>query len=139
MSKLSTQSKALRTFAVLLLIALAFWIGGSFLKSSHGQSFYDGTNPVVALNSSVALSTLASNKVALGNIGVGASPFQMTNPLPHTVMLFIGGGAVTGISINGTIIGSGLSLTGITTISLQPGEWATILYTVAPTVKWKPL
>ena len=133
-----TANKVFR-LVLLTAISVVVLIATIYLRSGHAQSLYDGANPVMSLNSSVALSTLASNKVALGNIGVGASPFQMTNPLPHTVMLFIGGGVVTGISVNGTIIGSGLTLTGITTISLQPGEWTTILYTVAPTVKWKPL
>lgn len=106
---------------------------------SRSQSFYDGTNPVLSANSPQPISTMASNRIALGNINVGPSPFQMTNPFPFTAVLFIGGGTLTAFGVNGTAVAAGLSYTGITTVILQPGEWATITYSAAPTVKWKPL
>lgn len=85
------------------------------------------------------IATYARNQQAPANINVTASPFSWTNPSDYTINVFIGGGTVSAISLNGGSLASGLSLSGLSTVSLQPDEWVTVTYSSAPTVKVKPL
>ena len=79
----------------------------------------------------------SSNKVALASITVTASPFNWTNTLSKNVVVYTYG--ITGsAAINGTTYTSSLTALDAAPAFLQPGEWVTVTYTVAPTMVWKP-
>ena len=138
MARLSTQSKALRASGGLILLAFAFWIGGLFLKSSQGQSFYDGTNPVLTASHLTKFSTTTSNLSAPTVISVGSSPFNFTNTSGVNIFIFVSGGIVSSVAINGGVITPVLTLTSATTAPLQPNEYVTVTYTSVPMMKYKP-
>lgn len=77
------------------------------------------------------------NTSALTSITVGASPFTYTNDQAFNVMVFVGAGTVSAVSVNGTVVATGLTLTGLITVPLQPGESMIVTYAVAPTMKRK--
>lgn len=62
---------------------------------------------------------------------IPASGTALTNPFPVTVRVFVSGGTVSAIAINGTD-------TGLTSgqITLGPGETITLTYTAAPAWTW---
>lgn len=106
------------------ILALAATAGGSSI-------LYLSTNGIFLVVHGVYSSS--SNQLALSSIAVGASPFSWTNTTTKNVFAFVGGGTVTDIAINGTA-------TAMTQgpAPLQPGEWTTVTYAVAPTMTWKP-
>jgi hypothetical protein len=85
-----------------------------------------------------SVASYCSNKLAVTTISVGASAFNWTNTLTKNVFVFIAGGTVSEVDVNGTALGTGLTLSGLSTIPLQPGEWVTTTYSLAPTMTWKP-
>lgn len=96
---------------------------------TSGSNNFGGT--VVA---GVGLQTSSRNKLALLSIAVGASPFSFTNSfVTNNMQVFIGGGTVTQIAINGSNTAMTQSAP-----TLQPGEWTTVTYSVTPTMTWKP-
>ena len=81
--------------------------------------------------------SFSKNKAALNPIVPTGSPFNFTNTTTtNNINMFISGGTVSQIALNGTTIASELS--GIATIPLQPGEWVTVTYGSTPTMHWKP-
>lgn len=85
------------------------------------------------------LASLKLNGGAPNSISVTGSPFTFTCPAQYNVEVFVGGGIVTAISVNGGSVASGLTFTGMTTVNLQTNETVTVTYSSAPTMKWKPL
>ena len=85
------------------------------------------------------LGSYAQNGQTSSIVSVTSSPFSFTNGQSYSVFVYIGAGVVNTISVNGGSLAAGLTLTGLTTVGLQSGEYITITYTVAPTMKWKPL
>jgi hypothetical protein len=83
------------------------------------------------------LITRKSNGSSPTAITVTASPFTWTNTTGGSVFVFVGcSGAVT-ISINGSSIGTGASLTP-SSYPLQTNETFTLGYTGTPNMSWKP-
>ena len=69
------------------------------------------------------------------SVAVGASPFTFTNnSTSQNVLIYIGGGVVTAIAINGVTVVSGVTLTTLTPLYLKYNDYVTITYTTAPTV-----
>lgn len=92
-----------------------------------GATFNGGVNSTVARGA------------ALTGITVGASPFNWTNNSSFgsgNVMLYISGGTVTEVDINGSAVFA-TSTTGVSTISLQANEYVTVTYSSAPTMRFK--
>lgn len=83
------------------------------------------------------LATYTSNKLAVTSITVTASPFNWTNNVGINVFAFVNGGTESDVSINGSTVFAG-TLGGGQFVPLQPGEWTTITYSIAPTMTWKP-
>lgn len=68
----------------------------------------------------------------------GANPFSFTNTVFYNIIVYVGGGTVTNIGVNGKFLStSALSVSGIETFSLQPNEWITVGYSSAPLMTWK--
>ncbi len=67
-------------------------------------------------------------------ITVGASPFEYTNNTGYNIIVYIGGGVITAIAINGTTIASGLTSTTIHSYYLKPLNYITVTYTTAPSM-----
>jgi hypothetical protein len=83
--------------------------------------------------------SLKLNTAAPNTITVGASPFTFTCPAQYNVEVTIGGGIVTALSVNGSSVASGLTLTGVSSFDIQTNETLTVTYSSTPTMKWKPL
>jgi lysophospholipase L1-like esterase len=93
-----------------------FWLGGT-VYPTNGVSSY------------------ASNLLAVTSIAVSGNPFLWTNTIGININVFVDGGTVTGIGLNGSFVFTSAGKT----IPLQPGEWITVTNSVAPTATWKPL
>lgn len=118
--------------------------GGRQDESVGGLYIGATINANVALNAIVTTTTnglisKANNATAPVTISVGASPFTYSNASTNNQNVFIGGGIVTAISVNGGVVGTGLTLTGVTTIPVQVGQTITVTYSSAPTMKWTAL
>ncbi len=117
-----------------------------FVDGSSTTQVGFGINVANSLTVSSGLTTitagLASTKLnggAPNTISVGASPFTFTCPAQYNVEVTIGGGIVTALSVNGSSVASGLTLTGVSSFDLQTNETLTVTYSSTPTMKWKPL
>lgn len=127
------DSSVLNTTAITNSIALGY------------KANFTNSNQAVIGNGSVTstiirgISTFNANTSAPTAITVGASPFSWTNNVsgPATVTVYIAGGTASEIDLNGTALGTGLTLSGLETVLLQPNEWVTVTYTVAPAMKYK--
>lgn len=65
-------------------------------------------------------------------VSVGASPFNFTNKTPVAIECYFSGGTAYSVDKNGvTVFGS---LAGDSYFVLQSNSWATVTYTIAPTV-----
>ncbi len=78
--------------------------------------------------------TTKNNLTAPPSITVTASPFNYTNNDGYSEFIFIDAGTASAIAINGTTVFTAAS---DETIPLQVGEWVTVTYTVAPTMRKK--
>lgn len=96
------------------------------------------TNNFVLLPRSVNgdMITVRSNRLAPLTISTGGSPLNYTNTTGRSQFVFVNGGTVSSISINGTSIFTIAAPN--STIPLQTNEWATITFTIAPAVFTKP-
>ena len=79
-----------------------------------------------------------SNTLAAASISVGSSPFSWTNNILQNVTVYVGGGIVTAISINGSSLATGLTMAGVSSFLLQTNESVTVSYTSSPNIFWKP-
>lgn len=109
--------------------------------SGNNRDLIDRNTMTQVLTAGTILSTNGigssfNNLAAPTTISVTASPFTFTAPAGFNIEVYIGGGIVTAISKNATVIATGLTLTGLTTIGVQPGETITVTYTSAPTMKY---
>lgn len=77
------------------------------------------------------------NTVVMTNIPVGSSPFSWTNTSPVNGYVLLGGGSVSGLSLNGTSLPSAF-FTSPATLPLQPGQYISVTFTAAPTLYFKP-
>lgn len=110
---------------------------GSFITYANG--LMTASNAVFTnLWVSNGITSTARNGLAPISISPGASPFSYTSTATNNITVFISGGIVTAISINGTSIASGLTLTSVTPIVLQTNETLTVTYSSAPTMFYKP-
>ena len=75
-----------------------------------------------------------SNGTAPTSVTVGASPFTYTNSTSTNILMYIGGGVVTAIAINGVTVVSGVTLTTLIPLYLKYNDYVTITYTTAPTI-----
>jgi len=90
------------------------------------------------------IASKAKNLTAPTSITVGSSPFNWTNSSAtagggtNNVMVYIDAfsGDVNSVSMNGGQIGG--SSPGVYSVPLQPGEYVTVDYAVAPAMKFKP-
>lgn len=88
------------------------------------------------LNSDHTIATFGFNTLVLGTITVGASPFTYTTTGNHSEFVFIRGGTLSGVTVNGTIISQ--SGQGVIVVPMQPGESVVVAYTVVPAMFRKP-
>lgn len=103
------------------------------------QNPYSFNVPGGDVSAHLGFSSAAGNLAGPTVITVTGSPFTYTATGVVNMIVYISGGIVTAISINGTSIGSGLTLTSLTTIPLQAGETVTVAYSSAPTMYYKQL
>ena len=75
-----------------------------------------------------------SNGTAPTSLTVGASPFTYTNSTSTNILMYIGGGVVTAIAINGVTVVSDVTLTTLIPLYLKYNDYVTITYTTAPTI-----
>ena len=104
---------------------VALQITGNTVAHNGTQGIYVGGDVAVSANKGY-------NPVgAVSAPAVPASGTALTNPFPVPVRVFITGGTVSGIAINGTTTGvtSGL-------VELGPRESITLTYSAAPTWTW---
>lgn len=87
------------------------------------------------VTATAGLATMNNNKAVPTTISVGASPFSYTNTLTVDGYLVIDGATAFSATWNTTTVQS--SLAGGLTLHLQPGEWSTVTYTVAPGMFFK--
>jgi len=127
-----------RYITIFILTALALWIAASCLRSGRAQSFYDGSNALLNASQLGKFSTTTSNLIAPTLISAGSSPFSFTNTTGVNIFIFVSGGIVTSVAINGASITPALTLTSVTTAPLQPNEYITVTYTSVPMMKYKP-
>lgn len=100
-------------------------------------------NGIVSPNTALMTNGFASfsrNKSSLLSSNIVVSPYLWTNTLtsgglPVNCYVFLFGGTLSGVGINGTQIGNAA---GNYTIPLQPGEWIGVTNSVAPTLVFKP-
>ena len=109
------------------------------------QSFYggavaldqNGQNPLLAGNGSGITNIAASSIVAssmirtINAITLGASPFSWTNKTGVTLECYFTGSVAYAVAKNGTTVFGSLASDGY--FALQPTNYVTITYTVAPT------
>lgn len=98
-----------------------------------GQAEGFGPYPNVVIPGT--LQTSANNKLSLMSSNVSTGTYLWTNLLAGDCAVFIYGGTVSGIGVNGTQIGNAAAPY---QIPLQPGEWIGITNSVAPTLAFKP-
>lgn len=89
------------------------------------------------LNSDHTIATYGFNTLSPGTISVTSSPMTYTTSGGHSEFVYINGGSVSSVTLNGTLVASGTNT--CITVNLQNGESAVITYSVAPTsIKRKP-
>jgi len=95
-------------------------------------------NATGTVSANNGLVSLANNKGSLYPVTPTGSPFSFTNTFgTNVITVFVGGGTVSAIGINDTDLGVGNNMPGMSLPGIQPGEWVTVTYSVAPTIKWK--
>lgn len=116
------------------------WSGSStptyvlFQTTGSGQTVRSNS---FRINSDHTIATYGFNGLVPGNISVTASPMTYTTSGGHSEFVYINGGAVASVTLNGTLVASGTNT--CITVNLQNGESAVITYSVAPTsIKRKP-
>lgn len=92
---------------------------------------------VTQFHATNGVASYGSNQLAVTSITVGASPFNWTNTTTKNVFVFTYGGEISDFKINGSTVGDNENNVP-NPAPLQPGEWATVTYNIAPTMKWKP-
>ena len=119
--------------------------------NSAGQVTIEGDNGVVltsgdqvavtsvAFEAQAGLSSSFRNGQAPTSINVTASPFVFQNPSSVlNLTVYVAGGTVTNIAINGEFLTTAtLSMSGIETVNLQPGETMTVGYVSTPVMWYK--
>lgn len=90
------------------------------------------------LTTTNGVNSLANYQLGPAVLTPGGSPWTFGSGLGTNGYLILSGGIISVISINGTVVGTGLTVTGCTTIPLQGGETATITYSSAPAAFFKP-
>lgn len=121
---------------------------GSTLAAANVQATmqHSGTSNIWTKGGHIATGTISatngfasysSNLLASTSITVGASPFLWTNSLTKNVVVYVDGVSVTGtVGRNGSTV---FGTIGQNTVILQPGEWATVTYTLgSPTATFHP-
>lgn len=104
--------------------------GGSVTNSNDwvaGNTTYNYVFP------GTSFSTLANNGVAPSTISVTSSPFTWTNTSMGNRQVFIYGGTVSDVKVNGATVADS---TGVQVV-LQPNESVVVTYSVGPSMKWK--
>ena len=104
------------------------------------------TSPQAALHvngmirSDIGYASWQSNRLAVATLSPtgGAATWNWTNSYVNNVFVFLGGGSISSISINGTSLGTGQTNSGLMTIPLQTNEWVTATYSSPPTATVKP-
>lgn len=103
--------------------------GSAALKVTDGSSG----------SGSVSCNGILSQKsigAAPTTISVTASPFTFTAPAGANIEVYIGGGIVTAVAKNSTTLASGLTATGLMTVSLKATETLTVTYTSLPVMQY---
>lgn len=116
--------------------------GGNF--TNGGSVYVTGS---VIVNSALAVTGTAGivggvnssfqRGVAMNGVAVGASPFNWTNTSVGNVTMYIGGGTLSQVNINGSDVFATGVTNAVTTIMVQSSEYLTVTYSVAPTMRWK--
>jgi hypothetical protein len=86
------------------------------------------------VTASNGFASYASNLTRPTTINVGISPFTYTNTSGQDTEVFIGGGVVTSFAVNGAVVATNLSLSGLTTVFLENNETLRATYKKAPTM-----
>ena len=92
------------------------------------------------IRSDIGYASWQSNRLAVATLSPtgGAATWNWTNSYVNNVFVFLGGGSISAISINGTSLGTGQTNSGLMTIPLQTNEWVTATYSAPPTATVKP-
>jgi hypothetical protein len=106
-----------------------------------GQVWFNGSTeylsppaPYATMNPpDLQVTWAGSSAVPPTSISPTGSPFSWTNTNPFNVSLYIYGGTVSAVAVNGGQIASGSGQA----LFLQPNERATVTYSGTPTMKWK--
>lgn len=115
---------------------------GTFQNSSNRLYYLDGCHPTslgaayMATNvANAILSVSGTTPNVIGNpvITVSASPTSYTNNSGAKEMVFVSGGTVSAVAINGTTVVAGSN----TSVPLQNGDYVTVTYSSAPTISRK--
>jgi len=111
--------------------AFAIYIGGSAGNITVQGNRYLGNTTNVSDNGSS--DQVWDNPVGTSAVTVGGSPWTYTAS-SHPETLYVRGGSVSNITVNGTQMASGTSGSQATAIQLWPNESMTITYGSTPTV-----
>jgi hypothetical protein len=74
-----------------------------------------------------------SNKLVSAAFTIGASPAKLTNTFGKSIEVFLWGGVLQSVSLNG-----GSLMTNVATIGLQTNEYITVIYTGTIQAQWHP-
>lgn len=112
-------------------------VNDAFFSRSAAGTMKLSTNLIAVgtVTATNGVATFNNNKAAPTTITVGASPFSYTNTGTVDGRLVIDGATAFSATWNATTVQS--SLAGGLTLILQPGEWSTVTYTVAPGMFFK--
>ncbi len=115
--------------------ALNFYYHTSVGSFAAGDVGFQVTASGAFVPTGKVFGTLASNNALLLSSNVATGTYLFTNTLLGNCTVFLFGGTVTGVGINGSQVGSAA---GTYSLPLQPGEWIGITNSGAPTLRFKP-
>ncbi len=117
---------------------VVMWIQNPGYVNFLGPQVTSSNFTSLTMQATNGFNSTANHLAAPVTITVTGSPFTYTSSGTNVQMVFIVGGTVTAIAVNGTTISSA-ALTGFESIPVQVGESVKVTYSSAPTMFWKPV